>query len=76
MYSLIFWKQIIHKHSETVKYRLAIEVAQSDNEPLSLFNPRPAEPGYVLHLQTVSIQISRLPNKPTDQDLHCLPLSM
>ena len=39
-------------------------------------NPCPAEPGYVLPLQTVKIQISWLLQKPTDLDLHCLPLSM
>ena len=33
-----------------------------------MLNPSPAEPGYVLPLQTVK--------KPTDLDLHCLPLSM
>ena len=38
------------------------------------FNP--AEPGYTLLLQTVQIQISWLLKKPTDLDLHCLPLSM
>ena len=38
-------------------------------------NPSPTEPGYVLPLQTVWIQISWL-LKPTDLDLHCLPLSM
>ena len=32
-----------------------------------------AEPGYVLPLQTVKIQISWLLKKPTDLDLHCLP---
>ena len=41
----------------------------------SRVNPCPAEPGYTLHLQTVQIQISWL-LKPTDLDLHCLPLSM
>ena len=40
------------------------------------FNPSPAEPGYNLPLQTVQIQISWLLKKPTDLDLHCLPLSM
>ena len=35
-------------------------------------NPRPAEPGYTLPLQTVQIQINWLPQKPTDLDLHCL----
>ena len=36
-----------------------------------LINHCPAEPGYVLHLQT------RLANwKPTDLDLHCLSLSI
>ena len=39
-------------------------------------NPCPAEPGYILSLQTVQIQISWLLKKPTDLDLHCLPLSM
>ena len=39
-------------------------------------NPNPAEPGYVLSLQTVLIQISWILKKPTDLDLHCLPLSM
>ena len=39
-------------------------------------NPCPAEPGYILPLQTVEIQISWLLKKPTDLDLHCLPLSM
>ena len=38
-------------------------------------NHCPAEPGYTLPLQTVQIQISWL-QKPTDLDLHCLPLSM
>ena len=32
-------------------------------------NPCPAEPRYILPLQTVS-------KKPTDLDLHCLPFSM
>ena len=41
-----------------------------------LFNPCPAEPGCILPLQTVQIQISWLLKKPTDLDLHCLPLSM
>ena len=39
-------------------------------------NPYPAELGYTVHLQTVSIQISQLLEKPTDLDLHCLPFSM
>ena len=39
-------------------------------------NPCHAEPGYALLLQTVLIQISWLLQKPTDLDLHCLPLSM
>ena len=39
-------------------------------------NPSPAEPGYTLPLQTVYMQISWLLKKPTDLDLHCLPLSM
>ena len=39
-------------------------------------NPSLAEPGYVLPLQTVKIQISWLLKKPTDLDLHCLPFSM
>ena len=39
-------------------------------------NPCPAEPGYYLSLQTVEIQISWLLQKPTDLDLHCLPLSI
>ena len=39
-------------------------------------NPCPAEPGYTLPLQTAPIQISWLLKKPTDLDLHCLPLSM
>ena len=43
---------------------------------LTNLNPSPAEPGYVLSLQTVQIQISWLLKKPTDLDLHCLPLSM
>ena len=34
-------------------------------------NPSPAEPRYVLPLQTVYIQISWLLQKPTDLDLHC-----
>ena len=42
----------------------------------SFFNPSPAEPGYTLPLQTVYIQISWLLKKPTDLNLHCLPLSM
>ena len=36
------------------------------------FNPSPAEPGYVLPLQIVKIQISWLLKKPADLDLHCL----
>ena len=43
---------------------------------MDIVNPGPAEPGYVLPLQTVQIQISWLLKKPTDLDLHCLPLSM
>ena len=39
-------------------------------------NPCPTEPGYTLSLQTVQIQISWLLKKPTDLDLHCLPISM
>ena len=39
-------------------------------------NPYPAEPRYALLLQTVKIQISWLLKKPTDLDLHCLPLSI
>ena len=35
------------------------------------FNPSSAEPGYVLPLQTESIQIIRLLKKPTDLDLNC-----
>ena len=37
-------------------------------------NPCPAEPGYNLPLQRAQIQISWLLKKPTDLDLHCLPL--
>ena len=44
--------------------------------PLAYINSSPAEPGYVLPLQTVQIQISWLLKKPTDLDLHCLSLSM
>ena len=40
------------------------------------FNTSPAEPGYVLPLQTMYIQISWLLKKPTDLDLQCLQLSM
>ena len=43
---------------------------------MQIINPGPAEPGYTLPLQTVQIQISWLLKKPTDLDLHCLPLSM
>ena len=39
-------------------------------------NPCHAESEYILPLQTVQIQISWLLKKPTDLDLHCLPLSM
>ena len=39
-------------------------------------NPSYAELGYVLPLQTVMIQINWLLKKPTDLDLHCLPLNM
>ena len=39
-------------------------------------NPCPAESGYTLTLQTVWIQISWFLKKPTDLDLHCLPLNM
>ena len=41
-----------------------------------IVNPCPAEPGCTLPLQTVQIQISSLLKKPTDLDLHCLPLSI
>ena len=41
---------------------------------MTVFNPGPPEPGYSLPLQTVLIQISWLPKKPTDLDLHCLSL--
>ena len=42
-----------------------------------IFNPCPAEPRYTLPLQTVQIRISwLLKKKPTDLDLHCLPLYM
>ena len=37
-----------------------------------LFSPTPAEPRYVLPLQTVQIQICW----PADLDLHSLPLSI
>ena len=40
------------------------------------FNPSPTEPAYSLLLQTVQIRISWFLQKPTDLDLHCLPLSM
>ena len=43
---------------------------------VELVNPYPAKPGYTLPLQTVQIQISWLLKKPSDLDLHCLPLSM
>ena len=39
-------------------------------------NPCPAEPGQVLLLKTVKIQISWLLKKPTDLDLHYLSFSM
>ena len=39
-------------------------------------NPCPADPVFTLPLQTVQIQISWLLKKPTDLDLHCLPLRM
>ena len=42
----------------------------------AMINPCPAEPRYTLPLQTVWNQISWLLKKPTDLDLHCLPLSM
>ena len=50
----------------------------SCNVNLRLFeiNPCPTEPGLVLPLQTVEIQISWLLKKPTDLDLHCLSLRM
>ena len=35
-------------------------------------NPGPAEPRYVLSLETVQIKISWLLKKPTDLNLHCL----
>ena len=38
-------------------------------------NPSP-ESRYTLPLQTVLIQISWFLKKPTDLDLHCLPLSI
>ena len=37
---------------------------------IRLINSSPAEPGYVLPLQTVQIQISWLLKKPTNLDLH------
>ena len=40
-----------------------------------MFNPRSAEPGYVLPLQTVEPD-QFTSEKPTDLDLHCLLLSM
>ena len=43
---------------------------------IGVINSSPAELGYTLPLQTVQIQISWLLKKPTDLDLHCLPLSM
>ena len=55
-------------------WRNKIKVPQNYHQ-ISL-NPGPAEPGYVLPLQTVQIQISWLLKKPTDLDLHSLPLSM
>ena len=42
----------------------------------AVLNPDPAEPGYSLPLQTGQIQIRWLLKKPTDLDLHHLPLSM
>ena len=41
-----------------------------------LFSTVPAESRYALPLLTVLIQISWLLKKPTDQDLHCLSLSV
>ena len=43
---------------------------------LDYLNPGPAEPGYVLSLQKVQIQVSWLLKKPTDLDLHCLSFSI
>ena len=44
--------------------------------PKGSLNPCPADSRYTLPLETVQIQISWLLKKPTDMDLHCLPLSM
>ena len=51
----------------------------ADSDLLSL-NPCPAEPGYILPLQSVDPDqlafLKKLLKKPTDLDLHCLSLSM
>ena len=52
------------------------QLASETGSALFTINPCPAEPGYILSLQTVQIQISWLLKKPTDLELHCLPLSM
>ena len=58
-------------------YTIGVSIGNSEFQlNLIYINPCPAEPRYVLSLQTVQIQISWLLKKPTDLDLHCLPLSM
>ena len=60
---------LFRKEAKTVD-----RVSSPENVSVHL-NFCPFEPGYTLPLQTVQIQISWLLKKPTDLDLHCLPLS-
>ena len=84
------WKEFVPFRVETVsegvwctrmqkqshKLCFPYEMAEKQQITSSPLNPCPAEPRYALHLQTMQIQISWLPQKPTDLDLHCLSLSM
>ena len=63
-------------NSETKSLKPWIRVFLFTHASFAVLSPCPAQPGYVLPLQTVQIQISWLLKKSTDLELHCLPLSM
>ena len=68
--------QIHIRFLEYIKWNSVSFTKKSWNQCKSDMNPCPAEPGYILPLQTLYIQISWLLKKPTDLDLHCLPFSI
>ena len=72
IYSKCYVTLILSSQHELFYYSGSVSTASKN----SVVNPCPAEPRYVLPLQTVQIQISWLLKKPTDLDLHCLPFSM